>query len=148
MMLSILITSLFLSTMPSPELQIQKDMRGMYSEYYIARSISQKFLFEFLTSGANITSKWKENKDGIIEFENGNYAYVSSFRDVNGFTIIFRLETQKRDYVHYVSSPRPLSFEEEDVFYQTVKWQILSLFEEKPMGIEELYEKVWDYPVE
>jgi hypothetical protein len=143
-MLYILIASLFLSTVPSPELQIQKDM----SEYYIARSISQKFLFDFLTSGANITSKWKENKDGIIEFENGNYAYISSFRDLNGLTIVFRLETQKRDYVHYVSSPRPLSEEEEDVFYQTVKWQILSLFEEKPMGIEELYEKVWDYPVE
>lgn len=139
-----LIVSLFLSTVPNPELQIQKDM----SEYYIARSISQKFLFEFLTTGANITSKWKENRDGIIEFENGNYAYISSFRDLNGLTIIFRLETPKRDYVHYVSSPRPLSFEEEDVFYQTVKWQILSLFEEKPMGIEELYEKVWDYPVE
>jgi hypothetical protein len=147
-MLYIFITSLFLSTGPSPELQIQKDMRGIYSEYYIARSISQRFLFDFLTDGINITSAWKENNDGIIEFENGNHAYISKYVEKTGTTIIFRLETKKRDYVHHVSSPRPLSEEEEDVFYQTVKWQILSLFEEKPMGIEELYEKVWNYPVE
>ncbi len=119
-----------------------------YNEYDISRAISQRLLFDFLQDQIKVTSEWKENNDGIIVFDNNNIGYFHSYADNNKYTVIFRLETQKKDYVRYVSSPRVLSKDEEDVFFQTVKWQILSLFEKEPMGMEDLLFRTWSYPVD
>lgn len=139
------ILSVFLLLTPTPELKqtIVKDVKA----YQAGRAITKEFLKDFYRNGYNSNTNWNENENGIIECENGTFVYVGGIVKNNRYIVSVLIETHNKDYIHFVSSNRELDEDEKDEFLNTVKWQVMSLFNITQANEAQLISCDWNYPV-